>query len=133
MAVAEYFARQAFIVGSDGAAQVSNPAMGPFGADCGGTGAGAGLSARTGPVGLGAGAALGVGVAVTGGRGGESQAAAHAGGGPGFFGQRGFTASTTTGCRAAWSASPARPGSAAGVLAWRTVASICSMAPESVP
>ncbi len=86
-------------------------------------------------------------MAVAGGRGGESQApahagggpgffsqlAAHVGGGPGFFGQRGFSVSTTTGCRVAWSASPARLGAAAGMLACRMVASICSMAPESVP
>src|SRR5580704_19415147 len=97
MAVAEYFARQAFIVGSDGAVQVSKPAMVPLGLD--GAGAGAGLSASTGPVGVGAGLGAGGG---TGGElgGGNQPAAIPVGGGAGSFGQAGLVASTTTGCLA---------------------------------
>jgi hypothetical protein len=94
MPTAEYFARQAFMAGSDGAVQASKPAMALFGLDVAGLeggGLGAGLSASTVPVGTGAGWDAG------GGLGGSAQAAAIPVGGAGSFGQAGLTASTTTG------------------------------------
>ena len=122
MPAAEYFARQAFMAGSDGAVQVSKPAMAPFGLDVAGLaggGLGAGLSAST-----------GAGWDAGGGLGGSDQAAAIPVGGAGSFGQAGFTASTTTG----WATrieSPVR--TAAAPWAGQAVASICSMAPGSAP
>jgi hypothetical protein len=58
--VAAYFARQAFMVGSDGAAHVSKPARVPPGDAWAGTGDG--LPASTGPVGFGVGLGVGLGV-----------------------------------------------------------------------
>ena len=73
--MAAYLARHAFIVGTDGAAQVSKPARVPPGAA--GAGAGAGLLAGAGPAGFGLG--FGVGLDLDGGGegvlGGENQAA----------------------------------------------------------
>jgi hypothetical protein len=94
MAVAEYFARQAFMVGSDGAVQVSKPAMAPFSPPCDGDG----LFASTGPVGdglgeLGEGASRGA--VVSGPPGGTPQAVASPVGGGGLSGQAGFGALTT--------------------------------------
>src|SRR5580693_9477455 len=129
MAVAEYFARQAFIVGSDGAVQVSKPAMVPFGLD--GAGAGAGLSASTGAVGVGAG--LGAGGGAGDGLGGGNQPAAIPVGGGGSFGQAGLVASTTTGCLVRRIESPVRPVLASRLAAGRAVASSCSITPGSVP
>src|SRR5437764_4911911 len=138
------------MVGNDGAAQVSNPAMAPPGA--GWVGAGVGLLASAGPVGFGVG--FGVGLDPVGGEpGGVSQDAPGPVGAT-ALGQAGFLAATcpaactTTGCRLMGIESPARSGPARVVAArvvaarvvaawvvaaWRTVASICSAAPGPVP
>src|SRR6266566_60182 len=134
------------MVGSDGAVQVSKPAMARPGAAW--VGAGGGLLASAGPVGFGVGFGVGLGLDPVGGEpGGVSQDApgpvgATALGQAGFLAATRPAACTTTGCRLMWIESPARSGPACVVAArvvaawvvaaWRTVASICSAAPGPV-
>src|SRR6266851_610820 len=120
------------MVGSDGAVQVSKPAMAAVGPGGDAEGAGAGLSARTGRVGFGPGVVLGAGVCGAvgcGAVGGVNQAAAIPVGGGGSFGQAGFFASMTGG-RTARIESPVR---ADRLVTGRTVASVCSTRFGSVP
>ncbi len=133
-------ARHAFMVGSEGAEQVSKPATVPFGV-VGGTGAG--LLAGTGPVGAGAGAG---GAGLAGGDEGGSQPGGTPAVGLVLTGQAGLVSLTMTGCRLIRNESPVR-GRAAGwapltagpfwVLLWaasgRTVARIWTAASELVP
>src|ERR1700678_3812612 len=114
MAVAEYFARQAFMACSDGAVQVSKPAWEPFGAFCDGGGDGDGD-------GSGDGSFVSTGLVAEGSGVGSSVDHGHVpvGGGAGFFGHAGFFALTAD-------ESLAEPSAADCGLTWRRVASVCS-------
>src|SRR6266566_2536266 len=127
MPTAAYLARHAFMVGSDGAAQVSKPAM-----------------AAPGPVGVGVGVGVGGGVGV----GDRLDHGVQPGGSPlgvavtlgqaGFVAWARFAASTTTGCLVTRIESPARWVAPCWFApcwfapCWN-VASICSAVPGSVP
>src|SRR5260370_39020189 len=106
MAVAEYFARHAFMVGSDGAVQVSKPALAPLGPPCDGDG----LFASTGAVGDGLGEGASCGSVVPGPPTGNPQTVAAPVGGGGLSRQAGFRALTT----AVGLAGPVRPPDSAG-------------------